>query len=76
MAFDALKAEINLLWAQIADRPADQEELEAMLREKIGELKAFGLPLPQDLVDLEAALDAELTSEETELARKSAPEEE
>jgi hypothetical protein len=32
-------------------------EVELMLREKLNEYRAFGMPLPQDLADLEALLD-------------------
>jgi hypothetical protein len=33
--------------------------------EKLNELKAYGMPLPQDLVALEKALEAEFTAEKT-----------
>jgi hypothetical protein len=33
--------------------------------EKLNELKAYGMPLPQDLVALEKALEAEFAAEKT-----------
>ena len=63
MAFEDVEAEIGILLGRLVDMPKDRHELEIMLREKLNEMRAFGMPLPQDLVDLEASLDAELTQE-------------
>ncbi len=57
MAFELIKAEIAQLVAQLADKPEDSEELEFLLHERLGQMKAFGMPLPEDLVLLEAMLD-------------------
>lgn len=62
MALEALQAEIALLISQMESQPEDRQELHQMLIEKLNEMRAYGLPLPQDLLDLEAALDAELRS--------------
>jgi hypothetical protein len=35
--------------------------VEVLLREKLNEFRAFGLPLPEDLADLERALDMSLS---------------
>ena len=56
MAFEALKAEIALLVNQMENQPEDKHELWEQIHEKLAELKAFGMPLPQSLIDLEAAL--------------------
>lgn len=69
MAFDDVKGELAALLNELGERPEDAYELEQLVREKLNELKAFGLPLPQDLVDLEAALDAGLTAEAKERTR-------
>ena len=61
MAFELLKEEIALLAGRINAQPHDKHELQLMLREKLNELKAFGMPAPRDLVELEAALDQELS---------------
>ncbi len=63
MAFEALKAEIDLLLAQIQNAPADRHELHQQIVQKLTELKAFGMPLPDDLVRLEQSLEAEFAAE-------------
>jgi hypothetical protein len=60
MAFDRIKSEINMLLTEMENRPHDKWELHEMIQEKLNELRAFGLPLPQDLVELEEKLSAEL----------------
>jgi hypothetical protein len=57
MAFDALKIQAYMILDEIAARPADRHILQERLREKLSELRYMGLPLPQDLVDLELALE-------------------
>ncbi len=59
MAFERLKTEIGILLTQMQNEPADAHELALQVHAKLQELKAFGLPLPDDLVALEAALLAE-----------------
>ena len=63
MAFEDLKAELALLINQMENQPEDRHELYLQLMEKLNELKAFGMPLPQDLVDMEKALEAEFAAE-------------
>jgi len=60
MAFEAIKAEIDLLLADMVNQPEDAREIREQVREKLNELRALGLPLPADLVALEKNLDAEL----------------
>lgn len=62
MAFEELRAQIAMLMDEISGRPGDDHELQENLREKLAEMKALGLPLPQDLVELEAALEDDLES--------------
>jgi len=69
MTFDDLKIEIDLLLARLGDQPADRRELEVLLREKINTLKAFGLPLPLDLLELDASLGQEFVDEARQNAR-------
>jgi hypothetical protein len=59
MAFEALQAEVAFLVNQMENQPQDRHELHLILLEKLNEMRAFGLPVPQDLLDLEAALEAE-----------------
>lgn len=60
MAFERLKTEISMLLSEMENRPKDQWELHEMVLEKLNELRAFGMPLPQDLLDLEASISGEL----------------
>jgi hypothetical protein len=53
MALEELKAQISYLVSQINNQPEDMHELSALLHQKLSELRAEGLPLPQDLVELE-----------------------
>jgi predicted nucleic acid-binding Zn-ribbon protein len=53
MAFEELKAQISLLVSQINNQPEDVHELNTLLHQKLNELRSEGLPLPQDLVELE-----------------------
>ena len=63
MAFDEVKAELGILMTRMQNEPEDRHELYLQLMEKLNELKAFGMPLPQDLVDMEKALEAEFAAE-------------
>jgi len=53
MAFEEIKAEIALLFEQMVNQPEDPQELAETIREKLNAMRASGLPLPQDLVELE-----------------------
>ena len=66
MAFDALKAEIGLLLTQMQNEPADRHELYLVVMEKLNEMRAYGMPLPADLVKMEAALEAEFAADKRE----------
>lgn len=58
MAFEAIKSEIRALLEGSIDEPQDAHELHLQLIEKLNALKASGMPLPEDLVDLERKLSA------------------
>lgn len=66
MAFDDIKAQIIDLMEKMINQPHDRHELEEQLREKLNALRAEGLPLPDDLVELEKRL-------ERESGRKASP---
>ena len=57
MAFEQIKAQIALLLEEMIEQPEDAHEVHEQLREKLSELRAMGMPLPDDLVDLEKRLD-------------------
>jgi len=59
MAFERLRAEISLLVSQMENQPHDKHELYLQLREKLNELRVTGMPLPNDLLELERTLEAE-----------------
>jgi predicted nuclease with TOPRIM domain len=58
MAFEEIKARIGLLLEDMVNEPQDIHELREQLREMLNEMKASGMPLPEDLVELEKRLDA------------------
>lgn len=64
MALESLKAQIDLLLQEMVNQPEDEHEIQEQLREKLRELRAMGLPLPDDLVALEKRLDDDLDIEE------------
>ena len=57
MAFESIKAEIDLLLAAMINQPEDAREIREQVREKLNELRAMGMPLPADLVAPESKLD-------------------
>ncbi|RWB67879.1 MAG: hypothetical protein EOQ50_30225 [Mesorhizobium sp.] len=65
MALEAIKAQIDLLLQEMINQPEDDHEIQEQLREKLQELRAMGLPLPADLVELEKRLGDDLDAEET-----------
>jgi hypothetical protein len=63
MAFDNIQAELGLLLTTIQNEPADRHELYLQIMQKLNELKAYGMPLPEDLVQLERRLEAEFEAD-------------
>jgi hypothetical protein len=64
MAFERLQAEIALLLTAIKEQPHDKHELHLEIMQKLNELKAYGMPLPEDLVELERHLEREFAAEQ------------
>lgn len=62
MAFEDIKAEIALLFQQMVNQPQDAHEIRETVREKLNALKASGLPLPDDLVELEKRIEQDFDS--------------
>ena len=60
MALEQFRVQIAMLMDEIARNPADAHELQETLREKLAEMQALGLPLPEDLVGLEEYLEDDL----------------
>ncbi len=55
-----LIAAINMLVAQMESRPDDLHEVHIKLRETLGQLRATGMPLPDDLVEFERRLEIDV----------------
>ena len=56
MAFEDMKAAIGAILDEIAKRPQDRHVLQEQLREKIAEMEAMGLPVPEDFRRFEEEL--------------------
>jgi hypothetical protein len=65
MDIEDVKAEIGILLGDMQSQPKDRHELYLQLVEKLNEMKAFGMPLPDDLVQLEHALEAEFAADKS-----------
>jgi hypothetical protein len=63
MAFESTRAELDRLFAALQDVPQDDHELYLQIMQKLNELKAYGMPLPDDLVALEQRLEREFAAE-------------
>lgn len=57
MAFEDIKAQIYLLLDQMVEQPEDEHELARNVHEHIAELRATGMPVPDDLLKLEKQLE-------------------
>ena len=62
MSFDKLKTDLSFLLTAMQNEPEDAHEIYLQIQDKLNELKAFGMPLPEDLVKLEAELEAEFAA--------------
>ena len=65
MAFELIKAEILELADEMQNKPEDAHELYLKLERKLSELRAFGMPIPDDLLKLEAQLQYEFAADLT-----------
>ena len=72
MAFEDKKAELSLLLTQMLDGPqGDRHEIYEQIRKTLNELKAYGMPLPVDLVQFERDLEAEFAAEAADVRRRA-----
>ena len=66
MALESLKAEIGLILETFANPPHDRYELYVQLKEKLNEMRVFGMTPPDDLLAFEEALDREFAAKPPE----------
>ena len=71
MAFEDKEAELGLLLTQMQNEPVDLHELYEQIRQKLNEMKAYGMPLPADLVQFEHYLEAEFGAEKVDAERRA-----
>ena len=71
MAFEDKEAELGLLLTRMQNEPVDLHEIYQEIRGKLNELKAFGMPLPQDLVQFEHDLEAEFAADKEDEERRA-----
>jgi hypothetical protein len=69
MALESLKAEIGLILEMFSNPPHDRYELYIQLKEKLNDMRAFGMTPPDDLLDFEQALDEEFAAKHAEPIR-------
>ena len=71
MALEELKAQIAMLVERLEEDPKDAHEVYELIREKLEQMKAMGLPLPADLVRLEKGLEKEFSRRAAKPATKA-----
>ena len=59
MDFQAIQDEIGYLLQEMENQPEDVQELRLQIHEKLNEMRAFGMPVPADLLELEKKLEAD-----------------
>lgn len=65
MALEELKAQIGLLLSEMNNQPEDLHELYEEIHQKLNALRATGMALPDDLLELEQRLLAEFPAVRT-----------
>ena len=65
MAFEALKIRLLMMLDEATHQPEDLHELQEELREEIANFKAQGLPVPDDIAQLEERMEAALNLPKT-----------
>ncbi len=60
MALEQFRIQVAMLMDEIAQNPTDAHQFQERLRETLMEMRAMGLPLPDDLVEVEEYLEESL----------------
>ena len=63
MERDELEAELSILLTELEGASEDSHEIYLRLRQLIASMRAFGMEIPADLVELESRLDSEFAAE-------------
>jgi len=63
MDIEDVKAEVGILLTDMQNQPEDRHEVYLKLMEKLNEMRAFGMPLPADLLQMEKSLEAEFAAD-------------
>jgi len=58
---DEIEAEISYLLSQMEHQPEDRHELYMQLQERVNEMQAYGMPIPEDLSRFLRELEQEFT---------------
>lgn len=61
MNADEFEAEISYLLSQMEHQPEDRHELYMQLQERVHEMQAYGMPIPEDLSRFLRELEQEFT---------------
>jgi hypothetical protein len=69
VALESIKAEIGLILETFSSPPHDRYELYMQLKEKLNEMRVFGMTPPDDLLEFEEALDREFGTKQPEVPR-------
>lgn len=71
MSFERIEVELGFLLTRMQAEPHDRHEIYELIRQKLNELKAYGMPLPEDLVQFEHDLEAEFAAEKHDRDRRA-----
>jgi hypothetical protein len=71
MAYEDKEAELGVLLTRLQNEPDDWHELYEQVRLTLNELKAYGMPLPEDLVQFERDLEAEFAADKEDADRRA-----
>ena len=63
MESDELQAELSILLEDMQGEQGDRHEIYLRLRQVLDNMRAFGMPLPEDLVTLERELEADFAAD-------------
>ncbi len=69
MALESLKAEVGMILEMFSNPPYDRFELYMQLKEKLNEMRVFGMTPPDDLLEFEKALDQEFATKQPKARR-------